>query len=160
MSDFTTTELSLRTHVERRRLEAFVSEWFGVEPDRIGSALDFWESSASPSEILLGLDVQWSDTGFRTLVSIYRKTDLPNVSQLKLAESASKLFNTDVAVGDFTEPCETAIDQFLVVTPDGRIYRAYATQNADVFEVEPCGPAESLADMVSALEADDPKTGD
>ena len=77
---------------------------------------------------------------------------MSHVMLLRLAEIASKHFQTDIALGNFIDFPEDSADQFLVVTPDAKFYRAYATENGEVFDVERCSPATSLEDAIFDLE--------
>lgn len=77
----------------------------------------------------------YSDAGFGTFFKgeIYNEEQ---VSELSLALSFAKRLKTEVVIGDFT-----CISSFLLITPDGKIYRAESIgigndQNkSDVFEL-------------------------
>jgi hypothetical protein len=156
---YSINELSLRAHVDLPQLAAFLSESLGVAPSLIGSAADFWERYGRSDRILVGLNVQWSSSGFRTFLNWYQDRELSSLELLMLAKSASKQFDTDSALGNFLCPPEDSADQFLVVTPDARLYRAYSTMNAGVFDVEYIGPSVPLADVIPNLKAAEADSG-
>jgi hypothetical protein len=55
-------------------------------------------------------------------------------------------------VSDTADEFDGCLDS-LVVTPDARLYRAYSTMNAEVFDVEYIGPSVPLADAIPNLKA-------
>lgn len=156
---FLINEFSLRKYVARLDLESFLSQALGVKPDRIIGSADFWKKYDESDEPLVGLDVQWSSSGFGTFLNWYQNFSSSYIDLLNLAASASRSFNTDVALGNFIDSPEVSTDQFFVVTPDAQLYRAHATENSDVFDVELDGPAVSIADTISAFGAGDQKRG-
>jgi hypothetical protein len=129
-------EMSLRARIDRTRLVAFMSKSLGVDEICIGTSNDFWELAGTADAKVLGLDVLLSKSGYETLCRWYQVDDLSPSDLLRLAGQASVAFQTDTVVANFLEPPEVSTDQFLLVTPEKKVFRAYATVNTDVFDVE------------------------
>jgi hypothetical protein len=128
--------MSLRKRIDRSALVAFISRSLGVDESRIGTPKEYWELAGTADAKDIGLEVLVSDAGFQTLCRWYQEVELSPPDLLKLAEQASMAFRTDTAIADYLEPPDVSTDQFLLLTPERTVFRAYATANSDVFEVE------------------------
>ncbi|HEY7426524.1 MAG TPA: hypothetical protein VH682_19980 [Gemmataceae bacterium] len=129
-------EMSMRARLDRATLVAFMSKSLGVGETRIGTSNDFLELVGTAEEKALGLDVLLSDSGFQTLCRWYKEGELSPPDLLELAAKASVAFQTDTVFANYLEPPDVSTDQFLLVTPERKVFRAYATVNTDVFDVE------------------------
>jgi len=128
-------EISLRTWIDRATLVAFMSRSLGVDVTRIVTSEEYWELERTGKGKAIGLEVFLSDAGFRTLCRWYQQDELSPADLLMLATKASVAFQTDTVIANCIEPSDASADQFLLVTPERKFYRAYATVNSLVFEI-------------------------
>jgi hypothetical protein len=141
-------ELSLRTHVAREAILEFLARFLGVRRDDIGSELDYWSRSGpNGGRLALGVTVRWSEKGYRTFVTWVQTPELPSSSFLRLAFEAAKHCSTEVAIGDVLHESDFAIGRYLVLTPNGQLWRAAELSNSDTFELRLVSSLGSVADL-------------
>jgi hypothetical protein len=128
-------ELSLRDVVSHDELCSLIGEQLGIDKLRIGSDIEYWERAGTATALAVGVEISWTEKGFRTFLKWVCNSEITNDDLLIMAKIASQRFGTEVAVGDVRDPMANAMGLYLVFTPLGEVFRAHETSNSDVFEV-------------------------
>jgi hypothetical protein len=144
-------ELSIRIHVAFSQVRALLSSVLGVGLSQVVKQREFWDSIGEECQKAAGLTVRWGESGYRTYVEWAQQHEMSDREFLRIAGELAGRCGADVAIGDFIDAPDGAMDLFLVATPDGMLRRASATSNADVFEVEFYGPEEPIAVALGKL---------
>jgi len=144
-------ELSVRTLLSEEQVRQFLAARLGVDLQRIGSEADYWDRLKTSAPLMLGLTVLGADEGYRTLVRWVQDAELSPGALLTLAAEAARAFVTEVAIADVVEPTDFAVGQYLIVSPDGRVRKAFETENSARFELQPLPGGAPLDDVLRSL---------
>lgn len=128
-------ELSFRSHVDERRLCDYLAASLGVDRELLGNEMVYWDRVGTDHPLVVGVQVQWSDLGYKTLLKWVQESEVPGPQLLAIALAAAREFDTEVAAGDVLEPTESLPGEFMVVKPDGTVYKAVELCNGDQFEL-------------------------
>jgi len=130
-------EFSIKAHIEYSELRSLLADALRIDRSQIVAESEFWDAIENGAEVAVGLGVLHGNTGFRTLCKWYQSRDFREAEFLTIAITASIMFNSEVAVGNFIDPPDGSADQFIVITPAKRFYRAYSIMNTDTFDTIP-----------------------
>ncbi len=130
-------ELSFRSHVDNRPLSDFLAASLGVDREFVGEQIEYWDRVGTDYPLAIGVKVQWSELGYKTFLKWIQEAEVPGPQLLSIALAAAREFDTEVAAGDILETAESRPGQFVVVKPDGTVYKAVELCNGDLFEVVP-----------------------
>ena len=128
-------ELSFRSAVAYAPLRDFLATVLRKDRNLIGQDSEYWDRLGTDHHLEIGVEVKWSDIGYKTFLKWVQDADLPGSQLFAIAFEAAKQFATDVALGDFMASIEATNGSFLVFTHDLFAYNVYDVCNRDQFEL-------------------------
>jgi len=145
-------EFSIKAHIEYNELRALLADTLRIDRSQIVAESEFWNCIENGPGTAVGLGVFHSNAGFRTLCKWYQARDFREAEFLTSAITASLMFNSEVAIGNFIDSPDGSADQFIVITPAKQFYRAYSLMNTDAFDTIPVDG--NLYDVESLINQD------
>ncbi|MEK8019761.1 MAG: hypothetical protein VSS75_023045 [Candidatus Parabeggiatoa sp.] len=145
-------EFSIKKKIFFDKLKSVLSKAFRVPESKIGTSTKFYDSYESLADFELGIEVENQDSGFSTFIKCASKKDLTENDIFNIACTLSVLLTSEVAIGDITYDSDISTGDFLVITPDKFVYRAYEDadliENEDIFELKARSRKISITDFV------------
>ncbi|MBR9801287.1 hypothetical protein GYB59_06130 [bacterium] len=135
----TLSEMSFLKEVRSDALCTFLSCVFAIDRSFIGTKSDYWERFGSDTPLLIGIEIEWSESGYQTFLKWVQPSELSGPELLTIAIKAAAQFATDVAIGDVFVSEEQMPSRHLVCKHPEGVFRAIETSNGNVFDlhVEP-----------------------
>lgn len=132
-------EFSISRKITQEELYDALSDLLKIPQEKIGSSDEFYTYINKANQLKIGLEIEWQDDGFQTLVNFLSYEELNGHQQIDLAYGLSKAFNSEVAIGDVTSESDFSEGNFLIITPNEFIYKAYEIpNNEDIFDLKSC----------------------
>lgn len=128
-------ELSLRSLVNEEQIRQFLAAHRGLNLPQIGTELEYLDRIGTATPLRLGLEVLFSETGFRTFAKWIEEAELSPNTFATLAAAAARCFGTEAVIGDVLTPSEEPDYYFLLFHPSGAMKRAIVSDNTGVFDV-------------------------
>ena len=128
-------ELSFRSHLGHEPLCDFLAAALPVSRHLIGEKMEYWDRLGTDQQLAVGVEVQWSERGYKTFLKWVQEAEVPGPQLLTIALAAAREFDTEVAAGDVLETTESQPGRFMVAKPDGTVYKAVELCNGDQFEL-------------------------
>lgn len=132
----TVFELSIIDFVHVAEITKAIGYFLSIPASSIHTYDDFFSQKTYANGLSVGIRVQHSDTGFRSLIDIVTSFDYDDLAQLSLADFLAKSFNSYVAIGDFMLDQLESTGRYLVVDPIGDCRCAIEISNGEIFDLQ------------------------
>ena len=117
-------EFSMRAEIIETEISSAISHFFSLNTRDVLDEDEFWANDFATDESKLGIKVYSYEMGFRTRACVVANFTISDETFEQLAIYFAKLFNTEVAIGNFRKSGVMSQDLFLVYFSDGRIAEA------------------------------------
>ncbi|WP_416772776.1 hypothetical protein ACMGT0_12230 [Pseudomonas sp. RHF3.3-3] len=119
-----------------KRVSALFSNYFGIPVGNFVGIDDFWEIKSSEQKYLVGVRLDVSEVGYKTLVVCYCYFELYGDSLGGLAKYLAVELGTDVAIGDYVHTSDVVNGRLMVFSADGEVAYGFESCESSGFDVE------------------------
>ncbi|QXI31126.1 hypothetical protein [Pseudomonas vanderleydeniana] len=128
-------EISIRKELDMKRVSALFSSYFGIPVGGVVEIDEFWGAEPSEQQYLVGVRLNVSEVGYKTLVVCYCYFELYGESLGSLAKYLAVELGTDVAIGDYVHVSDVVNGRFMVFSADGEVAYGFESCESSGFDV-------------------------
>lgn len=129
-------EVSIRKEINMSEISVALTYFFEFSDFNALSVDAFWALSEGMQEKSIGVRLEYSDVGFRTLAIFYCCFEVVGEVLAGFAKYLAENFGTEVAVGDYLHKADVVNDRFIIFQADGSRKFGFEKGDSDGFDID------------------------